>query len=93
MVFAQSAQDHAHALLHLQQASHEHHDDGTVSRSDSVEAAQHLLVDEALGAPALCLDSPDWTPSLTAARAARWAPHRPPAPSPFRLERPPRATA
>jgi hypothetical protein len=45
--------DSAHAALHIAEAGHHHHDDGSFHFDDSIESAQHLMADQVSGATAL----------------------------------------
>jgi hypothetical protein len=48
-----SGGDVRHAVAHLTDEAHHHHDDGSFHVDDSDESVQHLLVDLWLGAPAV----------------------------------------
>ena len=47
--------DVAHTQLHAQQIAHQHHDDGSYQIDNSLEAAQHVVLDHVN--PLLVLDS------------------------------------
>lgn len=85
-------EDVAHVLLHWSESAHHHHEDGSYDQDGSDEAVRHVLADDALTAPALCL-----TPDGTFFPASAPAPGDAlavllPDPFPDRLRRPPRIT-
>ncbi|WP_424859209.1 MULTISPECIES: hypothetical protein [unclassified Tepidimonas] len=47
-----------HAVAHLLEQAHHHHDDGSVHVDDSDESVQHVMVDQWLGAPAMPAEPP-----------------------------------
>lgn len=87
-----NAEENAHALLHWQEESHHHLDDGAVVQDDSDESLEHVVADGCVGAAAV------WTTAsfdLAPAEAMR---HRMteeaalPSPPPDGPRRPPRLT-
>jgi len=58
-----------HALAHVTDEAHHHHDDGTLHADDSDESMQHLLADLALAAPVMPVEPaalPDLAPVAVA---------------------------
>jgi hypothetical protein len=90
---ASAGEDVAHALLHWSESAHHHHDDGSYHQDHSDDAVRHVLADDALTAPALCL-----APFMNFSAASVPQPAEAlagylPDPDPDRLRRPPRSTA
>ena len=90
---ASAGEDVAHALMHWADSAHHHHADGSYDQDGSADAVRHVLADDALSAPALCVASAmDFgagsVPHPGGALAVRL-----PDPFPDRLRRPPRTTA
>ncbi len=63
-----SAEETAHAMLHWQEQTHHHHEDGTVTQDDSDESLQHVVADACLSATAVWATAPF---SLAPAEASR----------------------
>lgn len=88
----ETQEDREHAVMHWTGHGH-HHDEGALHQDDSDESAQHVVVDGAVGSPALCtsdaMSFPAAAPSAVAARDEV----TPPDPFPDALRRPPRLTA
>ena len=85
--------DHEHALLHWQQAAHEHHDDGSFEQSDSAESQQHVLLDHSPASAAGPSDAPGAFVALKSGSPHEAAASRMPEPDPDAPLRPPRKLA
>ena len=88
-----NAEENAHALLHWQEESHHHLDDGAVVQDESDESLEHVVADGCMGAAAV------WTTAsfdLAPAEATRHLMRDEaalPSLSPEGPRRPPRPTA
>ena len=87
------SEEQAHALLHLQETGHHHHDDGSLQMDDSAESVLHLAADAALSFVALWSSASTLVDSFRPPQPAFSAAAGIPDPNPERIKRPPRLTA
>ena len=90
---ASAGEDLAHALAHWSESAHHHHDDGTFESDDSDDAVRHVLADNTLTAPALCLSAGMVFGTASMPHPVDALAVYLPDPFPDRLRRPPRTTA
>src|SRR5687768_12722908 len=65
---AHSLSDRAHAVLHMQEQGHHHHDDGSYHLDESTESSQHLLADQVGASVALPVEvTHDFSPRVSTA--------------------------
>jgi hypothetical protein len=89
---ASAGEDLTHALMHWSESVHQHHADGSLGLDGSDEDIAHLLADNALTAPALCLAPEKGLGTVSMPKPGDAAAVSLPEPFPDRLRRPPRLT-
>ena len=88
-----NAEENTHALLHWQEESHHHLDDGAVVQDDSDESMEHVVADGCLGAAAVWATASFNLSPAESTRPEMGEEAALPSPSPDGLRRPPRLTA
>lgn len=88
-----NAEENAHALLHWQEESHHHLDDGSVVQDESDESLEHVVADGCVGAAAVWMTASFDLAPASATRHQMTDEAALPSPPPDGPRRPPRLTA